>query len=133
MLRSVIEGLDFQLLDIIQEMKKNVGFDMRKLVVAGGAVRNHFWLQNKADIVGQPIEVPDVEDASPLGAAMLAGIGVGVYRDERDAFERVRKPARTFEPDPAAAAKYTEWFTIHKSLYPALRPVSHAVSAKLGV
>ena len=64
---------------------------------------------------------------------MLAGIGVGVYRDERDAFERVRKPARTFEPDPAAAAKYTEWFTIHKSLYPALRPVSHAVSAKLGV
>ena len=131
MLRSVIEGLDFQLLDIIQEMKKNVGFEMRKLVVAGGAVRNDFWLQNKADIIGQPIEVPDVEDASPLGAAMLAGIGVGVYRDEKDAFEHVRKPARTFEPDPVAAGKYAQWFPIHKALYPALKTVSHAVSDAL--
>jgi xylulokinase len=89
-------------------------------------------MQNKADIIGQPIEVPDVEDASPLGAAMLAGIGVGVYRDEKDAFEHVRKPGRTFEPDAAATAKYAEWFPIYKSLYPALRPVSHAVSGKTG-
>jgi xylulokinase len=132
MLRAVIEGLDFQLLDIIREMKEHVGFSMDKLIVAGGAVRNDFWMQNKADIIGQPIEVPDVEDASPLGAAMLAGIGVGVYRDEKDAFEHVRKPGRTFEPDAAATAKYAEWFPIYKSLYPALRPVSHAVSGKTG-
>ena len=131
MLRSVIEGLDFQLLDIIQELKKNVGFEMRKLVVAGGAVHNDFWLQNKADIMGQPIEVPDVEDASPLGAAMLAGIGIGIYRDEADAFEHVRKSVRTFEPDPSAAAKYAKWFPVHKSLYPALRSVSHAVADAL--
>jgi xylulokinase len=131
MLRSVIEGLDFQLLDIIQEMKRNVGFDMTRLVVAGGAVRNDFWLQNKADIIGQPIEVPDVDDASPLGAAMLAGIGVGIYRDEADAFEHVRKPARTFEPDDAAAAKYAAWFPVHKSLYPALKTVSHAIADTL--
>jgi xylulokinase len=131
LLRALIEGLDFQLLDIIQEMKKNVGFEMTRLVVAGGAVRNDFWLQNKADVVGRAIEVPDVEDASPLGAAMLAGIGVGIYRDEADAFEHVRKPSRTIEPNPAAAAEYQRWFPVYKSLYPALRPVSHAVSDAL--
>jgi len=132
MLRAVIEGLDYQLLDIIQEMKRNLGFDMRTLVVAGGAVRNEFWMQNKADMTGQPIEMPEVDDASPLGAAMLAGIGVGVYRDEKDAYEHVKKPGRTWEPDLRVTAQYAEWFLLYKSLYPALRPVSHAVSEKLG-
>jgi xylulokinase len=131
MLRALIEGLDFQLLDMIREMKKNLGFVVDTLVVAGGAARNGFWLQNKADVVGQPIVVPEVEDASPLGAAMLAGIGVGLYRNEGEAFERVRKEAKTMEPDRAAAARYAELFPIYKSLYPALKQVSHAVAGML--
>jgi xylulokinase len=132
MLRALIEGLNYQLLDIIQEMKKNLGFDMRTLVVAGGAVRNEFWMQNKADMIGRSIEVPEVEDASPMGAAMLAGIGVGIYHNESDAFEHVQKPGRTYDPDPRVTSRYAEWFPIYKSLYPALKPVSHAVSGKLG-
>jgi xylulokinase len=128
LLRALIEGLDFQLLDMIREMKKNVG-GMEALVVAGGAARNDFWLQNKADVMGMPITVAEVEDASALGAAMLGGIGVGLYRDEKDAFQRVRKEPRTVEPNPAATARYAEIFPIYKSLYPALRPVSHAVAA----
>jgi xylulokinase len=133
MLRAVVEGLDFQLLHIIEEMKRNVGFEMKKLVVAGGAARNDFWMQNKADVLGCPIEAPDVEDASPLGAAMLAGIGIGLYRDERDAFERVRKPPRVFAPDPTASAEYAKWYRIYASLYPALKPVSHAVADRLHI
>jgi xylulokinase len=82
MLRALIEGLDYQLVDIIQEMKKNLACEVKTVVAAGGAIRNEFWMQNKADMLGQPIVVPEVEDASPLGAAMLAGIGLGVYRDE---------------------------------------------------
>lgn len=128
MLRALIEGLDYQLRDIIAEMKKNVGFEMKRLIVAGGAVRNDFWLQNKADVIGQVIEVPEVQDASPLGAAMLAGIGVGIYRDEADACAHVGKPARTFEPNPAAAADYARRFPVYKALYPALKEVSHAVA-----
>ncbi len=131
MLRALIEGLDYQLLDIVQEMKKNLGLEVRTLVVAGGALRNEFWMQNKADVIGRSIEVADVQDASPLGAAMLAGIGVGIYRDEKDAFEHVRKPGRTYDPDPRVTAQYAEWFPIYKSLYPALGPVSHAVSDRL--
>ena len=50
-----------------------MGVPFDKLVVVGGAVRNKFWMQNKADMVGMTIEVPAVEDATPLGAAMLAG------------------------------------------------------------
>jgi xylulokinase len=133
MLRALIEGLDYQLLDIIHEMTKNLGFDVRTLVVAGGAVRNEFWMQNKADMIGRSIEVPEVQDASPLGAAMLAGIGVGIYRDEKDAFEHVRKPGKTYDPDLRVTSHYAERFPLYKSLYPALKPVSHAVFEKLRV
>jgi xylulokinase len=105
-----------------------VPFD--KLVVVGGAVRNKFWMQNKADMVGLTIEVPAVEDATPLGAAMLGGIGVGLYRDEQDAFEQVGKPGTTFEPDSQLTARYAELFPIYKQLYAALAPISHQLYDK---
>jgi xylulokinase len=69
--------------------------------------------------------VPEVEEATPLGAAILAGIGVGLYRNEQEAFERVYRPGKTYRPDPQRAAKYAEWYAIYQQLYPALKPVNH--------
>ena len=103
-----------------------LGTKLERLVAVGGATRNAFWMQNKADVVGRPIEVPDIEEASPLGAAMLAGIGLGLYRDEQAAFERVYRPGRTFQPDANLSARYTQWFDIYRELYPALRKIAHA-------
>lgn len=128
MLRALIEGLDYQLLDIIDQMRTSIGFEVEKLIVVGGAARNAFWMQNKADMIGRSIEVPEVEDATPLGAAMLAGIGVGLYRDEKDAYAHVRKAGAVYEPDLGRTAIYSRWFPIYKKLYPALAPVSHAIS-----
>lgn len=125
MLRAVIEGLDYQFLDIVHAMEEALGIKAERFVAVGGAVRNTFWMQNKADMVGRPIEVPDVEEATPLGAAILAGIGVGLYRDEQEAFERVYKPGKTYEPDPQLAARYAEWFRIYQQLYPTLKEVNH--------
>jgi sugar (pentulose or hexulose) kinase len=82
-------------------------------------------MQNKADVTGLPIEVPEVEEATPLGAAILAGIGVGLYKDEQDAFERVYKPGKTYQPDPQLAPRYAEWYKIYEQIYPLLAPVSH--------
>ncbi len=125
LLRAIVEGLDYQVLDIVTAFKSGLGISPDRLVVVGGATRNAFWMQNKADVTGLPIEVPDVEEATPLGAAILAGIGVGLYRDEREAFERVRKPGKTFVPDPALASLYAKCYGIYQQLYPALAPTSH--------
>jgi xylulokinase len=122
-LRALIEGLDYQFLDIVRTMQ-GLGVPFDQLVVVGGVARNKFWMQNKADMVGLPLEVPEVEDATPLGAAMLAGIGVGVYAGEQDAYEKVCKPGAIYKPDPDATAKYEDLFKIYKQLYPALRPIS---------
>ena len=125
MLRAIIEGLDYQVLDIVAALRSSLAIDPDRLVAVGGATRNQFWMQNKADVIGLPIEVPEVEEATPLGAAILAGIGVGLYRNEQDAFERVYKPGKTYQPDTQLAPKYTEWYQIYKQLYPALKPVNH--------
>jgi xylulokinase len=125
MLRAIIEGLDYQVMDMMDALKIGLGVKPDRLVVIGGATRNKFWMQNKADVAGLPIDVPDVEEATPLGAAILAGIGVGLYKNEQDASEHVYRPGKTYQPDPQLASKYAEWYQIYKQLYPALKPVSH--------
>jgi xylulokinase len=125
MLRAIIEGLCFQFLDVVTAMESGLGNKLDKLIAVGGAIRNEFWMQCKADVVGRPIEVPNIEEATPLGAAIVAGIGIGVYRDEEDALSRVYQKGKIYHPNPEASAKYAELFKIYKQLYPTLAPISH--------
>ncbi|MBN2477541.1 MAG: hypothetical protein JXB62_23240 [Pirellulales bacterium] len=128
MLRAIIEGLNYQFVDIVTTVEENLGKCLEKFVAVGGATRNEFWLQNKADVLGRPIEVPDVEEATPLGAAILAGIGVGLYRDEEDAFEHVYRPGKVYQPDPKLSEVYARGLQIYKQLYPALVPISRQLA-----
>jgi xylulokinase len=125
LLRAIIEGLDYQVLDIVTALKNGLGISPDKLIATGGATRNPFWMQNKADVTGLPIDVPEVEEATALGAAILAGIGVGLYRDEEDAFGQVYRPGKSYCPDSRLTPKYAEWYKIYKQIYPSLRPISH--------
>jgi xylulokinase len=129
-LRAIFEGLDYQFLDIVRAMEQSLESPIERFVAVGGATRNTFWMQNKADVLGRPVEVPAIEEASPLGAAILAGIGVGLYRDEDEAFRRVYRPGRVFEPDRQQSSRYAEWFAIYRELYPALATVNHRLFAQ---
>lgn len=129
MLRAIIEGLNYQFLDVVSAMESGLEVSFEKIVAVGGAIQNTFWMQNKADVLGRPIEVPEVEEATPLGAAILAGIGVGVYKDEQDAYAQVARPARIYEPDAETHARYLERFALYQKLYPALREINHQISA----
>ena len=125
MLRAIIEGLDYQFLDMVLALEKSLGLSLERFIAVGGATRNTFWMQNKADIVGRPIEVLDVDEATPLGAAILAGIGVGLYKDEEDAYHHVQRGGHTDQPDSQRAAQYQQWFQIYRELYPATKAVNH--------
>lgn len=127
--RAVIEGLNYQFLDIVRTMEACLGTRCERIIATGGATRNAFWIQNKADIAGIPVEVSGIQDASPLGAAMVAGVALGLYPSLEDACERVKQPTRTCDPNPALASRYTECFQIYKELHPALRPANHRLHA----
>jgi sugar (pentulose or hexulose) kinase len=81
--------------------------------------------------VGKPFEIPQIEEATPLGAAILAGLGVGLYRDEQEAFARVYRAGRVLEPDLRLTAQYAERFQVFQRLYPAIKEI-HADLRKLG-
>ncbi len=128
MLRAVIEGLNYQFLQILKGLESGVGLTAEALVAIGGGTKNAFAMQNKADLAGKPIEAPELEEATPLGAAILAGIGVGLYDGEQDAFERVYKPGRVYEPNLELTAKYAEWFHTFEQVYPALAGIHARLS-----
>jgi sugar (pentulose or hexulose) kinase len=113
--------LDYQFLQVVRGLECGLGVQPETIVAIGGAIHNRFWMQNKADVVGKPIEVPEIEEAVVLGAALLAGTGVGVYRDVADAYAQVHRPGRVYEPDLVLNARYREWFAAFESLYPALK------------
>ena len=125
MLRAILEGLNYQLLDIVTAMQSAIAEPLERFVAVGGATRNAFWMQNKADMLGRPLEVPAVTEATPLGAAIMAGIGVGLYADEEDAFARVYKPGKTYQPDRELSARYARWFPLYQELYGSLAGVHH--------
>ena len=127
-LRAIFEGLDYQFLDIVKTMESQMQIGADHIVAVGGAVRNKFWMQNKADVIGRPIEVPAVEEATPLGAAILAGIGVGIYQDVEDAFQAVEKPGDTYLPDLRLTEQYLERYQLYQGLYPTIKPLSHQIS-----
>ena len=130
MLRAIVEGLDYQFLDIVLAMESALGSKLEKVIAVGGATRNRFWMQNKADVIGRPIEIPRVEEATPLGAAILAGIGVELYEDEEDGCRHVYRTGETYQPDRERARKYAEWFDLYKQLYPAMKLINHRLFAE---
>jgi xylulokinase len=131
MIRAIVEGLDYQFLDIVRAVEKGLGIEAERIVAVGGATRGEFWMQNKADVVGKPIEVPRVEEATPLGAAILAGIGVGIYKDEQDAFEQVGRPGRVYQPNAALSQVYAQGFEVYRQLYPALADIHGTIARRM--
>lgn len=127
MLRAVIEGMNYQFLHIIESMGAAMDEPIDRMIVTGGVVQNEFWMQNKADMLGLPVEISEVEESTPLGAAMLAGLGLGLYGSIDEAYERVRRVGHTYQPDTTLTSFYRENFEIYKSIYPALKPVSHRI------
>jgi xylulokinase len=127
LLRAVIEGVNYQFLHIIESMSAAMENPLDRIIVTGGVVQNEFWMQNKADMLGLPVEISEVEEATPQGAAMLAGLGLGLYHDLDEAYERVKRPGRTYQPDTSLTDGYRQSFDIYKRIYPALKPISHRI------
>ncbi|MGL4594313.1 MAG: FGGY-family carbohydrate kinase, partial [Thermoguttaceae bacterium] len=128
-IRSMIEGLDYQMLDIVTTMEAGTGNKATEIIAVGGAIRNSFWMQNKADVCGLDVHVPDVEAATVLGAAILAGIGAGLYRDADDAYNHVIKPKITYVPNRELTSFYSKLFAIYRDIYPTVAPLHLRLSA----
>jgi sugar (pentulose or hexulose) kinase len=107
LLKAVLEGTVYEVEFIRQAGEHITGQPIPALVTAGGGTRSRPWLQIKADVSGCRIEASAEPEATLLGAALVAGIGSGLYAHDSEAFDRLRlKPVEVFVPDRERHAVY---------------------------
>jgi len=96
--RAALDGIAFQTYDIAQAMAKDMNDRLTELKVDGGASRNNLLMQFQADLLGIDVVRPKITETTAIGAAYLAGLGVG-YWDSVDELRRQWKVERTFTPN----------------------------------
>ncbi|MBI3251966.1 MAG: glycerol kinase GlpK [Candidatus Omnitrophica bacterium] len=108
--RAALEAIAFQTREILELMKKEARAAFRVLRADGGASANDFLMQFQADMLGIPVERPEILETTALGAAGLAGMAVGFWKDKNE-FNRKRKIERVFHPRKMARreAVYARW------------------------
>ncbi len=100
-IRATLESIAYQTRDVLELMRNECGLELSELRVDGGACANNFLMQFQADILGVPVERPEIIETTALGAAYLAGLAVDFWRDQSMITER-RKVDRKFLPEMSA-------------------------------
>lgn len=119
--RALMEGVAFSLRDCygtLEEMRLPV----KRIFLIGGGARSKLWSEIVANVFNCTVAVPVPGDAS-FGACLLAGTGIGVFRDVKDAVGKCLHIDRTITPDAVIAKKYDRLFTCYRKIHDALAPV----------
>lgn len=110
--RAILEGVAFQIVWILESFREK--FPTSSLKLAGGATKSPLWCQIIADISGLPVRVPAVADLACVGAAVLAGMGSGVFGDAREGYQCLAVEEREILPDPEHVKAYARLFASYK-------------------
>ncbi len=120
MVRACMEGVAFALRHNL-EAAAEAGAEVSVLRAMGGSANSLLWTQIKSDVTGKPVVVPSSDTATTLGAAMLAGVGTGYYRDYEEAVSLTVRDTRFHEPDPENKKIYDERYHQYLKLYDSLK------------
>lgn len=124
--KAMLEGASFELRRLFTAFEKLVEVPFETLFVTGGHVQNQTWMQLKADVLARPLTVPDVPEATLLGAALLGGTAAGVYADAVEAALSVKRSARVITPRDEVVEAYRPYYSTFEHVYPALQPLFSA-------
>jgi glycerol kinase len=106
-----LESIAYQTRDVLEAMQDDAGMDLQILKVDGGAVGNNFLMQFQADILGVPVARPKVTETTALGAAYLAGLAVGYWKNRSEICKKWNMD-RKFHPsieENKKEIKYKGW------------------------
>ena len=120
--RAIMEGVAFSLKDTLTIFKE-LRIPARAIRVGGGGARSAVWRQIQADVYGQGVETVLAEEGAAYGAALLAGVGSGVWPTVDAACDAVVRVARRTLPDEKAMRVLQESYLRYRRIYPALRTI----------
>ncbi len=121
MVRAALESVAFSLEHNLRTAAET-GAEVTEMISVGGASNSRLWTQIKADVTGKKIIVPSSDTATTLGAAILAGVGTGLFGSFEEAVQRTVHFTREHTPDPAAHAVYQKRMEDYLQLYACLEP-----------
>ena len=122
LIKAIFEGTAFEMEYIRQTAQGILKDQITSLKAAGGGSRLKHWMQVKADVSGSEIEVPILSDATLLGAALVAGIGSGLYDDEAEArISFLHSPGEIFHPNQSHHQLYQQLY--HEGFVPLQEPI----------
>jgi xylulokinase len=120
LIRAIMEGACFEIRKNIEIMKE-LGLEFDEVRITGGATRSPLWNQIQTDIYNIPVAMGKVEEATSLGAAILAGVGVGIYKSVSEASENMVQIGERREPNENNREVYDKLYKVHNDVYMALK------------
>ena len=124
--RALLEGISYELRLNLDGLAPEVPI-RPPLLNTGGGAQSKVWVQVKADVLGVAISTVEAREPGCLGAAILAGVGVGAFRGVSAAQELVCRTTASADPDPDRHRFYEERFALYRELYPVLRNTLAAI------
>jgi len=121
--RAILEGIAFELRLCLEHAERTLDEPIAEFVAMGGGSRSPFWCQLLADVLQRPVVLAGQDEATCLGAAMLAAAGAGVHASIEAASAAMSGLGRRFEPNTDAAAVFDPLYEGYRAVYPALAPV----------
>ena len=126
--RAILEGLAYALREGAERIAQRSGVPITSLRVAGGGSQSDAAMQITADVFGLTTSRPHTLEASGLGAAIAAAVGLKLHSDFETAVKEMTRLGQTFEPDRAAQALYDELYhTVYRKMYARLKPLYEAI------
>jgi xylulokinase len=120
--RAILEGVAFSLRDSFT-LFAEMGVPVRNVRLGGGGARSPLWRQVQADIYGREVEILEAEEGAAYGAAILAGVGAGVWNSVDAACSAVVKVAERVAPQPAVVERMNASYAAYRRMYPAIASV----------
>ena len=123
--KALIEGITYEQRLNLETLEKAAGVRVERLRAVGGGAKSKMWLQLKADMTGKEVVTLGVSECGCLGAAILAGVGIGEYSSVDEAAELLVSEVDLFQPNMDMHEQYAERFAIYSDLYPTLKDITH--------
>ncbi len=132
--RSVLEGLALEYRLSLEAVTSHPEIDRPERIIAiGGNTKNRLLMRIKASVLDQPVMIAEVEESAALGAAILGGLGAGVYPDAHTALSQMHYSTEVIDPEPELVAHYDQQYrSVYTQLYPALQALNEAIADQPG-
>ncbi|TFF96487.1 xylulokinase [Candidatus Thorarchaeota archaeon] len=119
LLRAILEGVAYEIRSNLEVVRDN-GLAVSEMRVTGGAARSEVWMQIQSDVLNIPVIRTEMEEATALGAAILACKGIGVFDSVVEAAEEMVRGREPLTPNPEHRAVYEEGYDRYRRLYNAI-------------